>query len=253
MKDVFNVFFENSFPMKYLKALFVFNLIPCFLAASQTTGSFSGEYVQEFELNYLVHLPQGYEDAPEKHWPLILFLHGAGERGTDIELVKVHGPPNLVESNPSFPFIVISPQCPLNQYWDIRALRELLLKVEKTYRVDKKKVYLTGLSMGGYGTWMMGSTYPELFAAIAPICGGGNPSLAGQLKDTPVWALHGEADNVVPIQQSEEMIQALDEAGGKNYKFTRYAGVGHDSWSETYNNPSLYEWFLSQALDKGQK
>src|SRR5436190_19877428 len=127
---------------------------------------------QTVELNYLLFLPRGYEPSG-KRWPLILFLHGAGERGSDIQKVATHGPPKKVKNDPDFPFIVVSPQCPEREHWSNDSLLLLLEEVLNKYSVDTNRVYLTGLSMGGYGTWSLALAYPEKFAAIVPICGGG--------------------------------------------------------------------------------
>jgi predicted peptidase len=126
----------------------------------------------------------------------------------------------------------------------------LLDEVQSKYKVDPDRVYLTGLSMGGFGTWETATQYPERFAAIVPICGGGRPYTVARLKNLPTWVFHGEKDNVVPIKRSEEMVDALKKAGG-DVKFTRYPEAGHDSWTETYNNPELYDWFLKHT--RGQK
>ena len=196
-------------------------------------------------LDYLLFLPEGYGADPDKTWPLILFLHGAGERGSDLNRVKVHGPPKIVEQQKDFPFVVVSPQCPAGQWWDPFALNALLDDVIKNHQVDVSRVYLTGLSMGGFGTWDLAARTPERFAAIVPICGGGNPSVAAfRLRDVPAWVFHGDADPVVPVRLSDEMVEALKK-GGANVKYTRYPGVGHDAWTETYNNEALYEWLLS--------
>ena len=112
--------------------------------------------------------------------------------------------------------------------------------------MDTRRIYLTGLSMGGYGTWATATRYPDRFAAIAPICGGGEVLLANLLKDTPIWAFHGDADTVVPLSKSQEMVEAVNRSGG-NAKLTIYPGVNHDSWTQTYNNDALYEWFLSHS------
>jgi predicted peptidase len=125
-------------------------------------------------VNYLLHLPAEYKSDPAKKWPLILFLHGAGERGTNLWMVATHGPPHIATTNASFPFIVVSPQCSEGKYWETEPLLGLLDEVMKKYPVDPRRVYLTGLSMGGYGTWELGTTHPERFAAMAPICGGGH-------------------------------------------------------------------------------
>jgi predicted peptidase len=201
-------------------------------------------------LNYLLFLPEGYSAAGEKKWPLMLFLHGAGERGSDINKVKAHGPPKIVEKRKDFPFIVISPQCPANSWWRPYELAALLDEIEGKYNVDKDRIYLTGLSMGGYGTWDLVSQYPQRFAAIAPICGGGNPAQARRLKDVPIWVFHGDADRVVPVALSDGMVEALKKAGA-DVKYTRYEGIDHDSWTKTYANEELYQWMLSHK--RGEK
>ncbi len=203
--------------------------------------------VQKFirETPYLLYLPQQYDANPSKTWPLLMFLHGSGERGTDVQKVKQHGPPMLIEKGKQFPFIVISPQAPEGRGWDADVLRELLADVQKKYRVDDDRIYLTGLSMGGYGTWDLATSSPQLFAAIAPICGGGDASKAWRLKNVPVWCFHGAKDYVVPLDASQRMIDAVKPLN-KNVKFTIYPETGHDSWVEAYNNDSLYTWLLSQ-------
>ncbi len=193
-------------------------------------------------MQYLLYLPKNYQEE-KSAFPLMMFLHGSGERGSDIELVKMHGPPKLVDKK-DFPFIIISPQCPAGQRWDIELLNELLDDIISKYNVDKSRIYLTGLSMGGYGTWAFASKYPEKFAAIAPICGGGDPGNVVKIKNIPVWVFHGAKDSAVPLARSEEMVKALRKAGGF-VTFTVYPVAGHDSWTETYNNKALYEWFLN--------
>jgi len=192
--------------------------------------------------DFLLFLPPGH-DAGGRRWPLILFLHGAGERGSDLGLVKKHGPPKIVEQRPDFPFIVVSPQCPSGEVWDNDALVELLDEVTGNYPVDEGRVYLTGLSMGGFGTWELACAHPSRFAAIAPVCGGGRGLLAHKLRGVPVWAFHGARDEVVPLAASQRMVDAVNAAGG-NAKLTVYPDAGHDSWTETYANPALYDWFL---------
>jgi predicted peptidase len=214
-------------------------------------GKQSVEHLEEFitqkiEVNYLLYIPEDYKDYSKK-WPLMLFLHGAGERGADIEKVKVHGPPKLIEQGKSFPFIVVSPQCPENQYWSIDALNVLLENIINTYSIDEERIYLTGLSMGGYGTWAFASAYPEKFAALAPICGGGNPDNAYKLKNIPIWVFHGAKDKVVKLEESQKMVDAIEDAGG-NIRFTIYPESGHDSWTDTYNNEELYLWFQNHKV-----
>jgi len=202
---------------------------------------------------YLIYLPKDYNARSKNRWPLMLFLHGAGERGTNIAKVAVHGPPKLVKQGKDLPFIIVSPQCPTGQRWDDDVLLALLDEVEGEYKVDTSRVYLTGLSMGGFGTWSLGLTHPERFAAIAPICGGGDPidvllaekKKAGALKSLGVWAFHGGKDPVVKLEESQRMVEALKKFGCKEVELTVYPEAQHDSWTETYNNPKLYEWFLA--------
>ena len=198
------------------------------------------------KVDYLLFLPEDY-GKEDKKWPVIVFLHGAGECGTDLNVVKKHGPPKIVETKKDFPFIVVSPQAPnFKTAWNVETLNALLEEVLSKYKVDTDRVYLTGLSMGGGGTWMWALASPERFAAIVPICGYKNdPTEAAKLKNMPVWAFHGDKDKAVPLSKSEVMVKALKDVGG-NVKLTVYPGVGHDSWTETYNNPDLYRWLLEQ-------
>ena len=202
---------------------------------------------------YLLYLPADY-GKKQQQWPMILFLHGAGERGNDLKNVKKHGPPKIVKNKKDFPFIVVSPQCPQDDWWPekVEVLIHLLDDIVARYEVDTERVYLTGLSMGGYGTWALASAYLDRFAAIAPVCGGGSRYMARKLKDIPVWAFHGAKDNVVPLKESEEMVNAIKKLGG-NARLTVYPDAGHDSWTETYNNQELYDWFLQHRKSSRKK
>jgi predicted peptidase len=212
----------------------------------------SGQHPREFEkkitktlkCRFLLFLPEGY-GKEEKRWPLMLFLHGAGERGSDLEKVKKHGPPKIVEKQKDFPFIVVSPQCPEDDWWTEKTevLSHLLDSIVDRYDVDTERIYLTGLSMGGYGTWALAAKYPERFAAIVPICGGGKRFLAWRLKQVPIWAFHGAKDRLVPLKESEELVNAIKRQGG-NARLTVYPEAGHDSWTKTYNNKEVYDWLL---------
>lgn len=194
-------------------------------------------------LKYLLYLPADYEKKDA--WPLMLFLHGAGERGDNIERVKVHGPPKLIAAGKQFPFIVVSPQCPANRWWQPEDLTALLDEVVEKYKVDKDRIWVTGLSMGGFGTWSLAAATPDRFAALVPICGGGDPIWARRFQHIPIWVFHGAKDPVVPLDRSTRMVEALKQAGG-NVKFTVYPEAGHDSWTAAYNDPALYEWLLAQ-------
>ena len=207
------------------------------------------------ELKYLLDLPPGYDAATDKKWPLMLFLHGAGERGNDVQRVTVHGPLSLVKQGTNFPFIIVAPQCPSGQIWESEPLLQLLDTIEKKYTVDTRRIYLTGLSMGGYGTWKLGLTHPDKFAAIAPICGGcnmievilGPRDKADAFKSLPIWAFHGAKDEVVPLSESQRVVDGLKKGGVKEVKFTVYPEAKHDSWREAYKTPELYEWMLSKS------
>lgn len=205
-------------------------------------------------LPYKLYLPDDYEAQPERQWPLILFLHGAGERGIDLKALTNHGLPKKIEAGDDLPFVVIAPQCPPEQWWLSFApiLIDLVEQITKQYHIDKRRRYLTGLSMGGHGVWDIATQYPRTFAAIAPICGGGRslfgyPERVRRITHLPVWAFHGDADDVVPLSLQAPLVEALKAAGG-NVTFTVYEGVDHDSWTQTYDNPALYEWFLQHEV-----
>ena len=209
----------------------------------QVAKTFRKRIAKTIQCRYLLYLPPGYARAKHR-WPLVLFLHGAGERGTDLSLVRVHGLPKLAAAGQQFPFLIVSPQCAPDQWWDPETLEVLLEAVMRQYRIDPARVYVTGLSMGGYGTWALALRFPHRFAAIAPICGGSIPNLAPRLKHLPIWVFHGAKDDIVPPSRSEEMVEALRECDGK-VRFTLYPDAGHNSWSAAYENPELYDWLLS--------
>jgi predicted peptidase len=196
-------------------------------------------------VNYLLHLPGGYRADEVTRWPLLLFLHGSGESGDDLEKVKKNGPPKLIEAGQDLPFIVVSPQA-IAFGWDAASLGALLDSVERQYRVDPDRVYVTGLSMGGYGTWAMAAAFPHRFAAIAPVCGFGMPETAASLRHLPIWAFHGALDTVVPPEGSANMVKALRAAGSKEVQFTLYDDAGHDVWTRTYDDPKFWQWLAHQ-------
>lgn len=228
---------------------------------NQKAESATLTYTQKVKLDYLLFTPKGYEEDKKKKWPLMIFLHGAGERGTNVAKVSVHGPPKVVKTREDFPFVVISPQCPSGETWQAEAIVALLDRALENYRVDPERVYLTGLSMGGFGSWSLASKYPERFAAVAPICGGGDilnvllppRGKEGALKSLPIWAFHGAKDPVVRLEESERMVDAFKRAGNQNVKLTVYPEAQHDSWTETYNNEELYNWFLQHTRPQKKK
>jgi len=214
-------------------------------------------------LKYLLSVPKEYGQGKQR-WPLMLFLHGAGERGDNLDLVRKHGPPKLIAAGKEYPFIVVSPQCPKDIWWSspemIAALDGLLKEVVAKYAVDADRVIVTGLSMGGFGTWALAAAYSDRFAAIVPICGMGDPETAERIKHIPTWVFHGAKDPVVPIKGtrkfpnlelgknlvgSQDMVDALKAAGGSP-KFTAYPDAKHDSWTAAYETKELYDWMLAQ-------
>ncbi len=197
-------------------------------------------------LNYLTFLPKSYA-AKGPGVPLILFLHGSGERGTDLEKVKAWGPPAIAEKDADFPFMVISPQLADGEAWHALALKGLLDQVLAKYNVDRRRVYLTGLSLGGYGAWDLASRYPEYFAAVAPICGGGIARMVGSMRGVPTWVFHGKLDDAVPEAESARMVAALQSAGG-DVRYTVLPEGGHvDAWVHAYDKAGLFEWFLTNS------
>jgi predicted peptidase len=208
-------------------------------------------------LRYWLFLPNDYESqAAASGVPLLLFLHGAGERGNQpeqIDWVKKLGVPKMLD-NPefrkNFPCITVSPQCRSDYTWSPAQLMLLLDDIEKRYKIDKTRIYVTGLSMGGFGTWMCLHESPKRFAAAAPLCGGTNLDWAATFTEIPVWVFHGTKDSVVPFVLSQNIVDAVKKAGGKKIIFTKYEGAGHDIWTQTYSNQLFYDWLLSQRNEK---
>ncbi|MFJ2155361.1 prolyl oligopeptidase family serine peptidase [Streptomyces sp. NPDC087856] len=198
-------------------------------------------------LPYAVHVPSGYQDDPSKRWPLVLFLHGASERGEDPSMLTVHGPVKQAAQGVDLPFVMIAPQCPAYSTWscELDGLCALIDAVSGEYRIDEDRVYCTGLSMGGTGTWALAARFPNRFAAVVPICGAWMPEIAPWIAKLPVWTFHGEDDSNIPIEHTDQVVEALKNLGSPA-RFTRYPGVGHDSWTRTYDDPEVYAWLLEQ-------
>ena len=227
-------------------------LLPAMSLAETMPGQqpqeFDGVVTRSVHIKYLLFLPDAYRDG-EKKWPLIMYLHGGSRRGDDIEKLREpgFGLTALVEKDKSFPFIVLSPQCPEGEYWtDTEALIALLDEVENKYRVDPARVYLTGHSMGGFGAWYLAYKHPERFAAIAPMSSPFTVTAwAARLKDMPIWAFHGAKDSLVPIGGAQELIDALKSLGN-DARFTVLPGRDHDIL-DAYKNQDLYAWFLQHV------
>ena len=197
---------------------------------------------------YVEYLPKDYD--PAKEYPLVLFLHGAGERVQDPHQAMFHGYMKYVrEQGKEYPFIFIAPQCIGNAYWGsyTESLSAFLDFILETYAVDRRRVYLTGLSMGGTGTWMFAMARPNTFAAIMPVCGSGIYWNVANLLKTPIYMVHGDCDTCVPISGSVEMLTSINSRGG-NAKLKICYGVGHDAWNYAYTDDALLEWMLSQRL-----
>ncbi len=210
-------------------------------AGIQVEQQFASQKNPKAKLGYLLYLPKDYS---KQKAPLLLFLHGSGERGVgNLPLVKKHGPPKIVEHKP-LPFVVVSPQCPTDQRWDAAVLSELLDEIVANYEIDENRIYLTGLSMGGSGTWLLAASDQQRFAAIAPLCGRGELASAKKLAGLPTWVFCGAKDRQQTVQNAKDMAQAITNAGGKA-KLTIYPDLPHDCWTVTYDNPEFYTWLLS--------
>lgn len=198
-------------------------------------------------LPHLVYLPADFEKDPAGRWPLLIFLHGSGERGKDLKGAWRHGPFREIREGREFPFVAIAPQCPENELWEAfqETLERQLDEWIAAYRIDPDRVYLTGLSMGAFGAWSWGTLHPDRFAAVMPLCGSGDPNRAYRLREVPVWAFHGELDDCVPLSGTANMVERLLQAEGK-VKFTVCEGLGHDCWTDTYHREDVYEWLLAQ-------
>lgn len=215
------------------------------------------------QLSYRMLKPKHYD--PAKKYPLVVFWHGAGERGDDNQRQLVHGMADFASDDvmENYPAFVVAPQCPTGKQWantnwsadqhtmseepsvPMRLSLELIDSLQKEFSIDADRIYLTGLSMGGFGTWDALQRRPKQFAAAIPICGGGDTALAEKIASVPVWVFHGGNDTVVKTSRSRDMVKALEEAGGKP-KYTEYPGVGHNSWSATYANRDVYKWLFNQ-------
>lgn len=199
--------------------------------------------------NYVLYVPRSY--TPTKSLPVILFLHGSGERGDDGLKQSQTGIGSAIRAHPDrFPALVVMPQCSAGKNWSGEqadfALKATDETVEK-YHGDKDRLYLTGLSMGGFGSWTIASEHPDKFAAVVPICGRGDPAkMATLLKEKPIWVFHGDADQSVKVEYSREMVKALQDAGSKTIKYTEYPGVGHNSWDKAYDDKEMLDWLFMQ-------
>jgi predicted esterase len=222
-------------------------LIP-FLILMITSSIFAQQENKSFfDTNYLLYVPKIKPSSGK--YPLLLFLHGSGERGNELSLVKKNGPPSFLDDSSGIPFVVVSPQCREGERWDPQNLLTLLDHIEKQLPIDKNREYVTGLSMGGYGTWSLAIAAPNRFAAVAPVCGGGDRTKICAMRNVPVWVFHGAKDEAVPISESEALVSELKKLGS-DVTLTIYPELGHDSWTPTYKNPELYKWLLTHRRNE---
>lgn len=230
----------------------VFGPIYRFARAEDAPGKvhakeFQTEVTVKVGYRYSLYIPKEYSPGSKRKWPLIIFLHGSGERGEDLDVLTRNGPPKMIAAGHAFPALVASPQAPDHNTWEPHSVKALVDALRREYHIDDDRVYLTGISMGGYGVWDTVMAFPHTFAAAIPICGSAGVKFvaAERIKHLPVWIFHGADDTVVPAANSQRIYDALVEAGGTP-KLTIYAGVGHDSWTRTYEDPDLWEWLFAQ-------
>jgi len=202
--------------------------------------------------NYLLYLPKDYAQKTVPY-PVIIYLHGSSHRGNDLNKLKGYGLPYVIDKGKEFNFIVVSPQCPDGKYWSSENwFDSLYTELKSKYRIDTDRVYLTGISLGGYGTFIAGMDHADKLAAIVPLCGGVNDGdmtrLCSTLKKMPIWTFHGTADNIIPISETERVVKALDQCNG-NIQFTRLENKGH-TIQYLYEKDDIYDWMLKWKRGK---
>jgi predicted peptidase len=204
--------------------------------------------------NYVLYLPKNYNPKDKtKKWPVVYFFHGIGEKGSDLTKLLAYGLPKYIQDTGSFDMIMIAPQCPEDSHWADTDVEEKKLVVFvddmlKKYSIDEKRMYLTGLSMGGRCTWKLALALPHKFAAIAPVCGRTNTYDFTQIKDLPIWMFHGALDDTVLFTNVNKIVEELLKNNNSYFKLTVYPYASHDSWTNAYNNEELYKWMLKQSL-----
>ncbi|GAB3696503.1 alpha/beta fold hydrolase [Spirosoma flavus] len=213
------------------------------LLVTQSPGQTTGKKKEKYK--YLIYLPKEYT-TQKADYPLVIYLHGSSHRGQDLNKLKGYGLPKEIEKGQSFDFIVASPQCPDGKYWSTDNWFEpLLAELKSNYRIDSRRIYLTGISLGGYGTWQTAVEYPDTFAAIVPLCGGCDDSTqVCRIKNLPVWTFHGSADDVIPISETERLVKRLVDCGSL-VKFSRLEQEGHGI-QYLYERREIYDWLLKQ-------
>lgn len=229
--------------------LILFVLFSLFVQAQEKSGQLKQKIELEFEMNYLLRLPENQSNK----YPLLVFLHGAGERGNDLSKVKLNGPLKEEYKEYTKDLAILAPQCPEGRYWDIETVYQVIQKVIKDNpKIDTSRIYLSGLSMGGWGSWRLAEKYPSTFAALVTVCGpAGLPELREShfLKNIPIRIFHGALDDIVPVGNSIMMYQELKKIGA-NVDLTIFKDDNHNSWDSTFSNPEMYQWLKEQKLKK---
>ncbi|MDT0622632.1 dienelactone hydrolase family protein [Croceitalea vernalis] len=238
-----------------MKQLILISIAVSFLFLSGCAGQsrlIDNEYetVTKENLQYYLYFPKDYDKTEDEEFGLLLFLHGGGESGAELEEIKKNGPPKLLVEGKEFPFLILAPQNPhKRKWWNIHAVNQLLDEIVKTNRIDPKRIYLTGLSRGGSAAWDLAVQYPKKWAALAVVCGMAPVPYAHWIdKKLPIWVFHGDMDKVISIEESDKMVAKLKQMS-YDVKYTRYKGVGHNSWARAYTTDELYEWINNQKLD----
>jgi len=235
--------------LKNIKTHICFCLIFIFSLSFTSQKSIASGALKKVKYNYLLHVPEDYGKDPNKKWPVIFYLHGRHASGKNLESLERYGLPYYLQKGKKVDFIVVSPQCPWNKNWSSEDwFNPVYDEVAGKLQVDDSRIYLIGMSMGGFGTWALANRMPDRFAAISPMCGGADVKWAGNLSKTPTWVFHGTADNQIPISRSEVMVKALEKLKA-NVKFSRLANQGHDI-SKQFNNDELYSWLLKHTIEK---
>ena len=239
----------------FLKLFWIFLILSVTSCSAQQQLIEGEEYTTVSEtLRYYLYYPEDYHDNEDTAFPLLLFLHGGGESGQNIEALKTNGPPKLLAEGKQFPFLVLAPQHPYpKKWWNIRAVMELLETVVEENRVDTNRIYLTGLSRGGSAAWELVVQYPDTFAAMMVVCGMTPVPYAHWInKEMPIWVFHGALDNVIPIDQSEKMVAKLKEMG-YTVRYTRYEDVAHNAWERAYTTEEVYTWLMTHRKGNEEK
>lgn len=252
MLCIFYSFTIQNNPFSYLKNIhkhICSGLILLFTMGSPTQKASASPPLKKVRYNYLISVPEDYDKDPGKKWPVIFYLHGRHASGKNLKSLQRYGLPYYILNGKKMEFIVVSPQCPWTKNWSSDDwFNPLYDEVAAKWRVDDCRIYMIGMSMGGFGTWALANRMPDRFAAISPMCGGADVKWADTLSRIPTWVFHGTADTEIPISRSEEMVKAMEKKN-KHLKFTRLFKQGHDI-SQEFNNDELYSWLLQFSLKK---